>query len=193
VKDGSVSVRERDQTLAALRQAQAAVRQTQAGQEIARQDIRTVDVGQGGLEAQVKAAQAQLQLAVDFELPALLHVRRAHAASIATLKRYRPGRGGIVHAFSGSLEEAREYLKLGFRLGLGGAATWPQARRLRRLVAQLPEEAIVLQNLYTLNGRSRTELVHNKQKLYELGGTLPDAHAKWDKKLAAEERGNQRH
>ncbi|HEY9100643.1 HlyD family secretion protein [Chitinimonas sp.] len=63
VKDGSVSVRERDQTLAALRQAQAAVRQTQAGQEIARQDIRTVDVGQGGLEAQVKAAQAQLQLA----------------------------------------------------------------------------------------------------------------------------------
>ena len=56
-----------------------------------------------------------------------------------------------------------------------------------------PEEAIVLQNLYTLNGRSRTELVHNKKKLYELGGTLPDAHAKWDKKLAAEQRGNQRH
>ncbi|GAB3256730.1 HlyD family secretion protein [Chitinimonas naiadis] len=63
VKDGSVSVRERDQTLAALRQAQAQVRQAQAGQEIARQDIRTVDVGQGGLEAQVKAARAQLQLA----------------------------------------------------------------------------------------------------------------------------------
>ena len=56
-----------------------------------------------------------------------------------------------------------------------------------------PEEAIVLQNLYTLNGRSRTELVHNKKKLYELGGTMPDAHAKWDKKLAAEERGNLRH
>mgnify|MGYP001205389120 CR=1 FL=1 len=56
-----------------------------------------------------------------------------------------------------------------------------------------PEEAIFLQNLYSLNGRSRTELVHNKQKLYELGGTLPDAHFKWDKKQAAEELGNDHH
>jgi TatD DNase family protein len=72
-------------------------------------------------------------------------VRRAHAATIATLKRYRPPRGGIVHAFAGSLEEAREYLKLGFRLGLGGAATWEQANRLRKVVAQLPLEAIVLE------------------------------------------------
>jgi multidrug resistance efflux pump len=63
VKDGSVSVRERDQTLAALRAAEAGVRQAQAGGEIARQDIRTVDVGRGGLEAQVEAARAQLRLA----------------------------------------------------------------------------------------------------------------------------------
>ncbi|HYQ38868.1 MAG TPA: TatD family hydrolase [Pseudomonas sp.] len=89
--------------------------------------------------------EAQLALACEFELPALLHVRRAHAATIATLKRYRPQRGGIVHAFAGSLEEAREYLKLGFRLGLGGAATWEQANRLRKVVAQLPLEAIVLE------------------------------------------------
>lgn len=89
--------------------------------------------------------EAQLELACEFALPALLHVRRAHAATIATLKRYRPPRGGIVHAFAGSLEEAREYLKLGFRLGLGGAATWEQANRLRKVVAQLPLEAIVLE------------------------------------------------
>ncbi len=89
--------------------------------------------------------EAQLQLAAEFELPALLHVRRAHAQAIATLKRYRLKRAGIVHAFSGSLEEAREYLKLGFKLGLGGAATWPQAHRLRELVAQLPLEAMVLE------------------------------------------------
>lgn len=89
--------------------------------------------------------EAQLELACEFALPALLHVRRAHAATIATLKRYRPSRGGIVHAFAGSLEEAREYLKLGFRLGLGGAATWEQANRLRKVVAQLPLEAIVLE------------------------------------------------
>lgn len=66
--DGSVSIRERDQTLAALRQAEAQVRQAAAAGEIARQDIRTVDIGRGGLEAQVEAAQAQLRLAtIDLE------------------------------------------------------------------------------------------------------------------------------
>lgn len=96
-------------------------------------------------ERQQALFEAQLALAAEFALPALLHVRRAHAATIATLKRYRLPRGGIVHAFAGSAEEAREYLKLGFRLGLGGAATWPQANRLRKVVAQLPLEAIVLE------------------------------------------------
>lgn len=96
-------------------------------------------------ERQQTLFEAQLRLAAEFELPVLLHVRRAHAATIATLKRYRLERAGIVHAFSGSLEEAKEYLKLGFKLGLGGAATWPQANRLRRVVAQLPLEAVVLE------------------------------------------------
>src|SRR5690606_17682486 len=60
-------------------------------------------------EAQQQLFEAQLALAADFALPVLLHVRRAHAPTIATLKRYRLARGGIIHAFSGSLEEAREY------------------------------------------------------------------------------------
>ncbi|WAC43030.1 TatD family hydrolase [Pseudomonas sp. SL4(2022)] len=96
-------------------------------------------------ERQQQLFEAQLKLAIEFERPALLHVRRAHAATIATLKRLKPARGGIIHAFAGSTEEAREYLKLGFRLGLGGAPTWSQALRLRKVVAQLPLEAIVLE------------------------------------------------
>ncbi|MBU1284099.1 MAG: TatD family hydrolase [Gammaproteobacteria bacterium] len=96
-------------------------------------------------ERQQQLFEAQLKLAIEFELPALLHVRRAHAATIATLKRLKSARGGIIHAFAGSYEEAREYLKLGFKLGLGGAPTWPQASRLRKVVAQLPLEAIVLE------------------------------------------------
>ncbi|MGG2395810.1 TatD family hydrolase [Pseudomonas sp. SH1-B] len=96
-------------------------------------------------EQQQALFEAQLKLAAEFELPVLLHVRRAHAATIATLKRFRLARGGIIHAFAGSAEEAREYIKLGFRLGLGGAATWPQANRLRKVVAGLPLEAIVLE------------------------------------------------
>ncbi len=53
-----------------------------------------------------------------------------------------------------------------------------------------PEEAIWLQNQYSMSGYSREEMVNNKDRLYELGGTLPDQHHKWDKKKAAEEHGN---
>lgn len=96
-------------------------------------------------ERQQALFEAQLKLAVDFQLPALLHVRRSHAAVIATLKRIRLPRGGIIHAFAGSLEEAREYIKLGFKLGLGGAATWPQALRMHKVLSQLPLDAVVLE------------------------------------------------
>ena len=96
-------------------------------------------------ERQQSLFEAQLKLAVDFQLPALLHVRRSHAAVIATLKRIRLPRGGIIHACAGSREEAREYIKLGFKLGLGGAATWPQALRMHKVLAHLPLDAVVLE------------------------------------------------
>ena len=119
-----------------------------------RGDPRLCAVGEFGLDYYLehldKARQqalfeAQLQMACDFQLPALLHVRRSHAQVIATLKRYKPARAGVVHAFAGSYEEAREYIKLGFRLGLGGAATWPQALRLRKTLARLPLDSVVLE------------------------------------------------
>jgi NADH-quinone oxidoreductase subunit I len=56
-----------------------------------------------------------------------------------------------------------------------------------------PEEAIFLQNIYSVCGYSRGELVNNKEKLYELGGTLPDRHFKWDKKKEAAEPGGASH
>ncbi len=96
-------------------------------------------------QAQQPLFEAQLQLAADFNLPALIHVRRSHADVIATLKRFRLQRSGIIHAFAGSYEEAREYIKLGFKLGLGGAATWPQALRMHRVIAQLPLDSVVLE------------------------------------------------
>lgn len=96
-------------------------------------------------ERQKALFNSQLQMASDFNLPALLHVRRSHADTIAALKRFKLKRSGIVHAFSGSREEAREYIKLGFKLGLGGAATWPQALRMHRVIAELPLDSVVLE------------------------------------------------
>jgi TatD DNase family protein len=96
-------------------------------------------------ERQQTVFESQLQMAADFNLPALLHVRRSHADTIAILKRFKLKRGGIVHAFAGSREEAKEYIKLGFKLGLGGAATWPQALRMHRVIAELPLDSVVLE------------------------------------------------
>ena len=56
-----------------------------------------------------------------------------------------------------------------------------------------PEEAIFLQNQYSMTGYTRAEMVNNKQRLYELGGTLPDQHFKWDKKKTAAEEAGQAH
>lgn len=89
--------------------------------------------------------EAQLSLAKDFNLPVILHVRRAHDAALATLRRFRLPRGGICHAFAGSLEQARQYQQLGFLLGFGGAATWARAHRLRATLKALPLEALALE------------------------------------------------
>ncbi|MDE1169235.1 MAG: TatD family hydrolase [Pseudomonas sp.] len=96
-------------------------------------------------ERQQRLFEAQLELAAEFELPVLLHVRRSHAPITAALKKFKLKRAGIIHAFAGSREEANEYLKLGFKLGLGGAPTWPQASRLRQVVAGLPLDGVVLE------------------------------------------------
>ena len=95
-------------------------------------------------DAQQALFEAQ-RLAAEFRLPALIHVRRAHAATIATLKRIRLERRGIIHAFAGSREEAREYLKLGFRLGLGGAPDLAAGQPPAQGGGGLPAEAIVLE------------------------------------------------
>ena len=134
-------------------------------------------------EGQQQLFEAQLQLAADFVLPALLHVRRSHAQVIATLKRFKLQRGGIVHAFAGSREEAREYIKLGFKLGLGGAATWPQALRLRKVIVDLPLDAIVLETdspdmapaMYPNQRNSPQHLPDICRALAEVMGISPDA------------------
>lgn len=89
--------------------------------------------------------EAQLALAQEFDLPVILHVRHAHDAVLATLRRFRLSRGGICHAYSGSLEQARQYIALGFLLGFGGAATRERANRLHRLLRELPPSALALE------------------------------------------------
>lgn len=87
---------------------------------------------------------AQVELAREFELPLVLHARRSVDEVIATLRRI--GKlAGVVHSFSGSEEQARQLWKLGFCLGIGGPVTFERAQRLRRLVAGMPIEFLLLE------------------------------------------------
>lgn len=86
----------------------------------------------------------QLKLARRFALPVALHVRRSQDRLLYHLRRIRVP-GGFAHAFNGSAQQAAEFVKLGFCLGFGGVATFPQARQIRRLFAEAPLEAIVLE------------------------------------------------
>jgi TatD DNase family protein len=95
-------------------------------------------------DSQIHLFTEQLKIAQHAQLPVILHVRKAHQQVISLLKQY-PITGGIIHAFSGSLEQAHQYQQLGFLLGLGGAITHPRATRLRAMVSQLPLSSIVLE------------------------------------------------
>ncbi len=118
-----------------------------------RDDPHLVAVGEIGLDHFVAGAdlprqdhfyRAQLKLARDTGLPVILHVRRSADSLLAGLRRIEVA-GGIAHAFNGSRQQADEFLRLGLRLGFGGAMTFDRALQIRRLAQTLPDEGIVLE------------------------------------------------
>ena len=86
----------------------------------------------------------QLKIARDFDLPVSLHVRRSQDHLLKHLRRIKV-RGGFAHAFNGSAQQAKEFVKLGFCLGFGGTATFPQAQRVRALLRDVPLENVVVE------------------------------------------------
>lgn len=88
---------------------------------------------------------AQLAIARDAQLPVIIHCRKAHDQCWQAIKRVGLEQGGIIHAFSGSLVQAQRYIDTGFKLGIGGAATYPRAKRLHRLIKTLPLSSFVLE------------------------------------------------
>ena len=116
-------------------------------------DPHLVAIGEMGLDFFVKGLdaarqeqfyRAQLQLARRFDLPVLLHVRRSADRLLKGLREV-PVQGGIAHAFNGSLQQAKAFIALGFKLGFGGALTYERALQLRRLATELPPESLVLE------------------------------------------------
>jgi TatD DNase family protein len=115
-------------------------------------DRRLVAVGEIGLDYFVPGLDGarqelfyreQLALARRHGLPVILHVRRSADQLLKHLRR--AGVRGIAHAFNGSAQQAQEFVDLGFKLGFGGAVTFERALQIRRLAAELPLSAIVLE------------------------------------------------
>ena len=118
-----------------------------------RHDPHLVAIGEIGLDyfapgldaaRQEQFYRAQLQLARRFDLPVILHVRRAVDAVLKQVRRIGV-RGGIAHAFNGSRQQAQMFIDLGFRLGFGGAMSFAGSSRIRELARTLPLSAIVLE------------------------------------------------
>ncbi|MFZ6817382.1 TatD family hydrolase [Undibacterium sp. Ji22W] len=86
----------------------------------------------------------QLKIARDFDLPVLLHVRKSQDKILKQLRRIVVP-GGIAHAFNGSVQQAQQFIDLGFKLGFGGAMTFTRALQIRRLASDLPLSSIVLE------------------------------------------------
>jgi len=108
----------------------------------------TIAVGECGLDfwhkpdrqsqqQQLSYLTAQLSLATQFDLPVIIHARRSLDLIIQQIRHYS-GLRGVIHSFSGSLQQAQICLDLGFKLGIGGPITYPRATRLQKLVSILP-------------------------------------------------------
>jgi TatD DNase family protein len=114
---------------------------------------RPVAIGECGLdffipdpqaERQQYFFEAQIGLAQEFDLPVIIHARRSVEEVITTLRRY-PGLRGMLHSYSGSEQQARRLIDLGFYLSFGGPVTYERAKRLRRMVESLPLERLLLE------------------------------------------------
>jgi TatD DNase family protein len=118
----------------------------------AKDDPRLVAVGEIGLDFFVPGLDAQqqelfyreqLSLARRHGLPVILHVRRSADQLLKHLRT--AGVSGIAHAFNGSMQQAQEFVRLGFKLGFGGTVTFERALQVRRLATQLPLTYLVLE------------------------------------------------
>jgi TatD DNase family protein len=116
------------------------------------------------INQQLAIFEGQIQLAQKYQLPIVIHHRRSHQHIVPLLKKYQLDKAGIIHAFSGSYQQACQYIDLGFKLGIGGTITYPRAEKTIKAVKRLPLESLVLETdapsmpLYGFQGQDNSPL-----------------------------------
>ncbi len=121
--------------------------------EVLTADNKVIAIGEIGLDYHYEDAclrdvqqqwfHHQLELAKDKNLPVVIHDRDAHEDTLRILQHYRPA--GVVHCFSGSAEMAKEIIKLGMYIGIGGVLTFKNARKLVEVASQVPLDRFLLE------------------------------------------------
>lgn len=112
-----------------------------------------VAIGECGLDGaiemplaeQIKWLEPQLELAQRYKLPVILHHRKSHQELLSVVKNFQLSAGGVWHAFSGSRQQAEQFIELGFKLGIGCVITYERAQKTRKAVAHLPLSSLLLE------------------------------------------------
>ncbi|UJF19715.1 TatD family hydrolase [Vibrio sp. SS-MA-C1-2] len=114
-----------------------------------------VAIGESGLDfslpqethdQQVEWLIYQIEIANRYQLPLICHSRKSHHQLIQLLRRHPVTRGGVIHGFSGSLQQAEQFIELGFYIGVGGTITYPRAKKTISTIKNLPLTALLLES-----------------------------------------------
>ena len=137
---------------------------------------------QNNLPKQLEFFDYQLQLAKQQKLPVIVHHRGTHNETITLLKQIKVPQAGIIHAFSGSYQQACQYIDLGFKLGIGGTITYPRAKKTINAIKRLPLSSLVMETdapampLYGFQGESNSplRLINVFEKLLSIREEKPE-------------------
>ncbi|WP_448247081.1 TatD family hydrolase [Thalassotalea agariperforans] len=119
---------------------------------------------ENNLTKQLAFFEFHLQLAKSSNKPIIIHHRKSHQHIVPLLKKITVDKTGVIHAFSGSYQQAKDYLDLGYKLGIGGTITYPRAEKTLKTVKKLPLDAMVLETdapampLYGNQGQANSPL-----------------------------------
>ncbi len=115
---------------------------------------RVLAVGEIGLDfyrdlsprsVQEQVFHEQLELAAELDKPVVIHSREAHSKTLQILREAAPPRGGIAHCFSGSPQDLKAFLELGFYISIAGPVTYPRSHELRALIRKIPADRLLLE------------------------------------------------
>ena len=115
---------------------------------------KCVAIGEIGLDGYIEQAdftqqlqllRAQFELSNQFKLPVILHSRKSHALLLKEIKAAKLLHRGVIHGFSGSYEEAKQFIQQGFYIGVGGVISYERANKTRQAISKIPLDFIVLE------------------------------------------------